>query len=171
MRAALRLRALTEEEDRVIGKLVRSQTASVRLVQRAKVVHLASQGKTIPQITAELGCAPNGVRKWFKRFEAQGLAGLEDAPRSGAPSRYTVENKAQVVATALTPPGELGLPYSSWTFERLAAYVREQLGLSMKKTRIFAILRDEGLRWRKQETWFGERLDPEFARKRGQLKR
>lgn len=167
----LRLRALTDEETRVIGKLVRSQTASVRLVQRAHIVQLASQGKTIPQITAELGCAPNVVRKWFKRFEAQGLAGLEDAPRSGAPSRYTAENKARVLAAALTPPGDLGLAYSSWTFERLAAYVREQLGLALKKTRIFEILRDEGLRWRKQESWFGERLDPEFARKRGRLKR
>ena len=167
MHAPLRLRVLTEEEDRVIGKLVRSQTASVRLVQRAKIVQLASQGKTIPQITAELGCAPNAVRKWFKRFDQEGLAGLEDAPRSGAPSRYTAENKARVVAAALTPPRDLGLPYSSWTFERLAAYVREQLGVQMKKTRIFEILRDEGLRWRKQENWFGERLDPEFAQKRG----
>src|SRR6266851_3249903 len=25
----------------------------------------------------------------------------------------------------------------------------------------------EGLRWRKQEGWFGERIDPEFAEKRG----
>ena len=171
MRAPLRLRALTEEEDRVIGKLVRSQTASVRLVQRANIVHLASQGETIPQITAELGCAPNVVRKWFKRFDKEGLAGLEDAPRSGAPSRYTAENKARVVAAALTPPRDLGLPYGSWTFERLAAYVREQLGFPMKKTRIFEILHEEGLRWRKQESWFGERLDPEFALKRGPLKR
>jgi transposase len=171
MRAPLQLRALTEEEERVIGKLVRSQTASVRLVQRARIVQLASQGKTIPQITAQLGYAPNVVRKWFKRFAAQGLAGLEDAPRSGAPSRYTAENKARVVAAALTHPRDLGLPYRSWTFERLAAYVREQVGLPLKKTRSFEILRDEGLRWRTQETWFGERLDPAFAEKRGRSKR
>jgi transposase len=162
----LRLRALSEEEARVIGKLVRSQTASVRLVQRAKIVQLASQGKTIPQITTELGCAPNVARKWFKRFGAQGLAGLQDAPRSGAPSRYTGENKALVIATARTRPSELGLPYSSWTFERLATYLHEEVGLTMKKTRIFELLQDEGLRWRKQETWFGERLDPAFAAKR-----
>ncbi|MBF6591107.1 MAG: helix-turn-helix domain-containing protein [Ktedonobacterales bacterium] len=170
MCAPLRLRPLTEEEVRVIGKLVRSQTASVRLVHRAKIVHLASQGQTIPQITAALGCAPNVVRKWFKRFAAQGLAGLDDAPRSGAPARYTADQKAQVLAAALTCPQDLGLSYSSWTFERLAAYVREHLGLPMKKTRIFEILRDEGLRWRKHETWFGERLDPEFAQKRGSSK-
>lgn len=163
----LRLRALTDDEARVIGKLVRSQTASVRLVQRATIVQQASQGKTIAQIAAALGCAPNVARKWFKRFDAQGLAGLEDAPRSGAPSRYTAENKARVLAAALTPPRALGLPYSSWTFERLASYVHEQVGLQLKKTRIFEILHDEGVRWRKQERWFGERLDPEFAQKRG----
>ena len=167
----LRLRPLTEEEARVIPKLARSQTASARLVQRAQIIQLASQGQTIAEIAAQTQCAANSVRKWFKRFSDQGLAGLNDAPRSGAPSRYTAENKALVVATARTRPSELGLAYSSWTFERLAAYLQEQQGVQMKKTRIFEILQDEGLRWRKQETWFGERLDPEFALKRGHLKR
>jgi transposase len=165
------LRPLSDEEARVIGKLSRSQTASIRLVQRARIIELASQRKTIPQIIAQVGCAPNVVRKWFKRFQEQGLAGLQDAPRSGAPSRYTAENKALVIATARTRPSDLGLSYGSWTFERLAAYLREQRGVQMKKTRIFEILREEGLRWRKQETWFGERLDPDFTAKRGRLKR
>jgi transposase len=167
----LRLRPLSDEEARVIKKLSRSQTASVRLVQRARIIELASAGKTIPQIIVQVGCAPNVVRKWFKRFSEQGLAGLQDAARSGAPARYTAENKALVIATARTRPSELGLSFGSWTFERLAAYLHEHHGVQMKKTRIFAILRDEGLRWRKQETWFGERLDPEFTAKRGRLKR
>lgn len=162
----LRLRALTEEEARVIPKLARSQTASARLVQRAQIIHLASQGKPILEIAVEAQCAPNMVRKWFKRFSTQGLVGLNDAPRSGAPSRYTAENKAQVVATARTRPSDLGLAYRSWTFERLATYLHDALGVQMKKTRIFEILQEEGLRWRKQETWFGERLDPEFAKKK-----
>ena len=107
------------------------------------------------------------VRKWWKRFEQQGLTGLEDAPRPGAPARYTVENKARVLEAALTRPTDLGLAFNCWTFERLAAYVHEHLGIQMKKTRIFEILHKEGLRWRQQETWFGERLDPDFAKKRG----
>jgi len=166
----LRIRDLTEEELRVIAKLTRSQTASIRLVQRARIIQAASQGKTIAQISAELALNANVVRKWFKRFETQGVAGLDDAPRSGAPTRYTPENTARVIATAKTRPTALGLPYSSWTFERLATYLHDQLGLTMKKTRIFELLQAEGLRWRKQETWFGERLDPEFAQKRGRSK-
>ncbi len=137
----------------------------------AQIIHLASQDKTISQIADELGCGTNVVRKWFKRFSVQGLAGLNDAPRSGAPSRYTPENRAHVVATARTRPSDLGLPFGSWTFERLATYLHEVVGLPLKKTRIFEILQEEGLRWRRQETWFGERLDPAFAEKRGASKR
>ena len=167
MRAPLRLRPLTEEEERVITKRARSQTASVRLVHRAKIIALAHEGKSIPQIVQQLGMTERIVRKWWKRFEQQGLAGLQDAPRQGAPSRYSAEDKARVLEIARKRPSELGLPYGSWTFERLASYVKEQLGIAMKKTRIFEILQEEGLQWRKQETWFGERLDPEFAQKRG----
>lgn len=170
MRGPLRLRALTEEEERVIKKLAHSRTASARLVQRAKIIEETRQGHTIPQIMEHLHMTERIVRKWWKRFEQQGLAGLEDAPRPGAPSRYTTENKARVLEAALTRPKDLDLEFSSWTFERLAAYVKEHLGLQMKKTRIFEILQEEGLRWRKQETWFGERLDPEFAQKRGSSK-
>jgi transposase len=167
MRTPLRLRPLTQEEERVIRKLAHAQTASVRLVERAKIIELASQGQTIPRIVERLHTTERLVRKWFKRFEQQGLAGLNDAPRPGSPTRYTPENKARVLEAARTRPSDLGLPYHCWTFERLAAYVKEHLGLQMKKTRIFEILQDEGLRWRKQETWFGKRLDPEFAKKRG----
>jgi transposase len=170
MRTPLCLRPLTAEEKRVITKLSRSQTASARLVERAKILQLGSEGQNVQQIARSLDIHEKTVRKWFKRFEHVGLAGLEDAPRAGAPSRYTPENKARVLQVARTRPSELGLPFGSWTFERLASYVKEQLGLHMKKTRIFEILQEEGLRWRKQETWFGKRLDPEFVQKRGPSK-
>jgi transposase len=170
MRGPLRLRQLTSEEERVISKLARSQSASKRLVERAKIIALAKEGRTIPQIMQQLHLSEHMVRKWWKRFEQQGLAGLEDAPRPGAPSRYTPENKARVLQAALTRPTDLNLGFSNWTFERLAVYVREHLGIQMKKTRIFEILQDEGLRWRQQETWFGGRLDPDFVKKRGPSK-
>ncbi len=167
MRTPLCVRPFTPEEKRVITKLSQSQTASARLVERAKILRLGSEGQSVPQIAQALRLNEKTVRKWFKRFGQEGLAGLEDAPRSGAPSHYTVDNKARVLQAARTRPSSLGLPYQSWTFERLAAYVKEHLLIGMKKTRIFAILQEEGLRWRKQETWFGQRLDPEFAEKRG----
>jgi len=163
MQTPLRLRDCNEEEKRVITKLARSRTAPVRLVERARILKLGSEGQTVPQIAQAMGLNEKTVRKWFRRFEQDGLAGLEDSPRPGTPSRYTTRNKRRVLRAARTHPRKLGLPYSYWTFERLAAYVREQLGLQMKKTRIFEVLMEEGFNWRQQEAWLGERPDSEFV--------
>jgi transposase len=111
------------------------------------------------------------VRDWIKRFNTRGVAGLEDRPRAGRPPTYTPEQVAKVVATALTSPEALDLPFASWTLDRLAAYLNEHAAIAIKRSRIDEILVNEGLRWRKHETWFGERVDPAFAEKRGGSRR
>ena len=73
--------------------------------------------------------------------------------------------------TALTAPKALSLPFACWTLDRLQAYLREVKGLGVKRSRIDELLLREGLRWRQQETWFGERVDPAFAEKRGSSRR
>ena len=61
----------------------------------------------------------------------------------------------------------MGQPFACWTLDRLAAYLSESKEIAMKRSRISELLVAEGLRWRQQETWFGERVDPDFAEKRG----
>ncbi len=72
-----------------------------------------------------------------------------------------------MVAASLTKPDDLGLPFGSWTLDRLTAYLHEEKGILIGRSRIGELLQAEGLRWRTQETWFGERPDPAFAEKRG----
>jgi transposase len=167
MRTPIRVRELTDEEAAAVKRLAHSRTDPARTVERAKIVWLSSQGLLVPAIAAQLRLAAKTVRLWLKRFNADGLAGLKDGARSGRPATYAPEEVGEVVATALTNPQTLGLPFASWTLDRLEAYVNETKGIEIKRSRIDEILLDEGLRWRKQETWFGERVDPEFAEKRG----
>jgi transposase len=103
------------------------------------------------------------------RFDDEGLVGLQDKPRRGRPSTYPREAVGLVVATALTAPPTLGLAFASWTLDRLAAYLAAHHSVAMKRSRIDELLLAEGLRWRKHATWFGERVDPAFAEKRGRL--
>jgi len=167
MRTPVRVRELTAQEVEAVKRLAHSRTEPARRVERAKIVWLSHEGQRVPAIAAELHLAAATVRAWLKRFNGQGLPGLEDAARSGRPTTYTTEEVGEVVAAALTNPQSLGLPFASWTLDRLAAYLNETKGIGIKRSRIDEILLDEGLRWRKQETWFGERVDPEFAEKRG----
>ena len=151
--------------------LARSRTAAARRVERARIVWRASHGETPPSIAETLGLSAETVRRRIRRFNAEGLAALEDHPRSGRPATYSADEVAAVIAAALTDPRRVGLPFASWTLDRLAAYLLEHKGIAMRRSRIDEILLKEGLRWRRQETWFGERVDPEFAEKRGASRR
>ena len=164
---ALQLRSLTAEEHDIIRQLAQSRTAAARTVERAKIIWLASQGRRVPAIARELRLGDETVRLWLKRFNADGLAGLRDRPRSGRPATYTAEQAGEVVALSLTDPRSLDLPFASWTLDRLRAYLHEVKGIPMSRARIGKLLVAEGLRWRTQESWFGERVDPAFAEKRG----
>jgi transposase len=110
-----------------------------------------------------LGVSRPTVYTWIRRFNAQGPEGLYDQPRSGRPASYPPEQVAEVLAAAMTDPQSLGLPFGSWTLDRLQAYLNEHKKIPIKRSRIDEILLAEGLRWRKQECWFGERIDPDFA--------
>jgi transposase len=181
----LRVRDLSDDERTVLDRVVRSRTASVRRVERARIVWQASQGRPVSAIATDLGVSERTVRRWVKRFNAHGLDGLVDEPRSGHPPTYSSEQVGEVLAAALSKPADLGLPFASWTLDRLEAYLNEQKSIPIKRSRIDELLIDEGLRWRTQEGWFGERaapaqqeptsareekpIDPEFAQKRGRL--
>jgi transposase len=163
----LEVRELTETERESIQQIARSRTAAVRQVERARIIQASSEGGSIADIASRFQLKEAKVRKWIKRFNEAGLAGLEDEARSGRPATYPPEAVSEVIAIALTNPQSLDLPFASWTLDRLAAYLNEVKGISIKRSRIDDLLLREGLRWRQQESWFGERVDPDFAAKRG----
>ena len=163
----VRLRELTADEREAVRRLVRSRTAPARAAERAKIVWLASLGWEAAAVARELRLSGKTVRRWIGRFNAAGPEGLRDRPRAGRPARYAPEQVGAVVALALSDPDALDLPFGSWTLDRLETYLNELGDIPIRRTRIAEVLRAEGLRWRTQEGWFGERVDPAFAEKRG----
>ena len=186
----LRARELTVSEVESVERWARSRTEPARVVERAEIIRRAHAGEPVRMIAREMGVGVGTVRLWVKRFNAAGVDGLADEPRAGRPPTYTPEDVGEVVAAALTKPTDIGLPFGAWTLDRLAAYLNEEKGIPIKRSRIDEVLVAEGLRWRQQETWFGERagvarppgedggtqraeppVDPAFAQKRGPSRR
>src|SRR5262245_13024689 len=168
---ALRVRAMRDTEVETIRRRAYSRTAPARTVERARIIWLAHQGRRVPAIAQELHVPPTTVRSWLMRVHRQGLAGLQEKPRPGRPPRYTPEQVSEVIATSLTNPQELSLPFASWTLDRLATYRQEVKGIPIKRTRMDELGLAAGWRWRTQETWCGERVDPAFADNRGSSRR
>jgi transposase len=158
---------MREEDSATIRRLAHSRTAPARAVQRARIVWLAHRGQRVSAIAQELHLTPTTVRSWLKRFHRQGLTGLEEQPRPGRPATYSPEQVSEVMATALTAPQTLSLPFACWTLDRLQAYLHEVKGMWLKRTRMDELWLAEGVRGRQQETWVGERVDPALAEKRG----
>src|SRR5918912_2572257 len=98
------LRDLTAEEASAVKALARSRTAPAQRVERARLVWRASRGETPPSIAAALGVSAETVRRRIRRFNAEGLAALEDHHRSGRPTTYSADAVATVIAAALTRP-------------------------------------------------------------------
>ena len=163
----IRVRALSTEEQAELTRRARSRTLGAGRVKRAQLVLLAVAGHTAEEIAEILRLHARTARFWLKRFNAHGLAGLEESDRPGRPPIYSAEQVGAVIEAALTRPADLGLPFASWTLDRLVAYLSETKGIAMRRSRIGEVLQREGLRWRQEETWFGARVDPDFARKRG----
>ena len=82
---------LTEEQREQLEGLVRAGSTPQALAFRARVVLRAAEPDHPPnlQIAAELVCHRHTVGHWRGRYLEQGLAGLQDAPRSGRPRRFS----------------------------------------------------------------------------------
>jgi len=104
----------------VLTARARSGRGQHRDVLRARIVLAAAGDRTNSAIAAELAISVETVRKWRKRFHAEGMAGLTDRPRSRRPRVFTATQVAQVKALACTPPEQAGVPLSRWSVTELA---------------------------------------------------
>jgi transposase len=141
----LRLRGLNKQEVEMLQRIVQSRSVPQRLAQRAGIIWLASQSYTVPAISRQVGLTEPRVRQWLRRFNDHGLAGLEDAPRSGRPPRHADAARELAVRLARSRPSDLGLPFEQWTLARLRQAIREQGGPDVSMGTIWKWLRREGL--------------------------
>ena len=82
---------LSQEERAKLESLVRASSTPQALVFRCRLV-LRAADPDQPcnlQIAAELDCRRQTVGQWRNRYREKGLAGLQDAPRSGRPRVFS----------------------------------------------------------------------------------
>src|SRR4051812_20317606 len=112
MGAHIKLRHVTPAERGQLEKLARSRTVPARLVERAKVLLALYRGERISRVAKELHMSRTNIYIRVRRFNEHGLHDLDDRPRSGRPPTYTAEQRAEVLAVALTKPADLKLEFA-----------------------------------------------------------
>ncbi len=137
-----------------LSSWVRSSSVRAGLAQRARIVLLAAEGVSNTEIAARVGVSRPTVIDWRARYERSGIAGLEDAPRSGRPR--AIDHDKIISETLLPPPKKLGVTH--WSSRLLAA----RLGID--NTTIARAWKAYGVQpWRAQTFKFS--TDPQLVAK------
>jgi transposase len=161
----IRLNALGPESLAELDHAYRS-SPNARLRIRALMVLLAAeQGLVAAQIAPLVRLDEETVRRWLRRYQAEGLEGLADWPRCGAPPKVTAEYRKQLLSVVRRRPRSLGLPFSLWTADRLADHLAEETGIRLSPRSIYRLLQAGGIRLsRPQHTITSP--DPEYLLKK-----
>jgi transposase len=108
--------ALNEEDRRELARRVRAQTTPHRDRQRARVILLGADGIVGRRIAIAVGLSPQAVCKWRIRFRDVGLAGLDDAERTGRPLVYGPTERLVLMAKVTEKHPEFS---SQWSHSEL----------------------------------------------------
>ena len=135
----------------ILETIARQVTASVREVERTKLILAMLEGKSNKQVSQELGYSWEKAKRWrYKwialqptldsietaieakkvRYELEKAIrdGLSDAPRSGSPGEFTAatadrHDYCQIMGISLEEPALSGRPISHWGLTELTQEV------------------------------------------------
>ena len=124
--------------------LARRPKTAQRVALRAKIVLQAVKGLSNQEIAGLLGVSGATVGKWRERYRMQGMDGLSDDPRPGAPRKMTDAQVEEAVTQTLE---SLPRAATHWSTRSLA----QKVGLS--QSAVVRIWHSFGLQPHRSETF------------------
>ena len=145
---------LREGDRERLQRLTRAFTGSAGLAQRARIVLLAADGGSNTAIAQQVGVSRPTVIGWRTRYQAKGIAGLDDEDRSGRPR--VIDRAKVITATLAPPPRKYGVTH--WSSRLLARH------LKISDNAVASIWREHGVQpWRSKSFRFS--TDPQLEAK------
>ncbi len=118
----LHVRNLSSEEIKKLQSVALSKDFTKRM--RASIILESSNGIKVSEISKELHLNKHTVRLWIKRFNQDGIQGLESRPVPGRPPSITDKQKDDIMRIALTNPRDLGMNFTTWSLSALQDHLQ-----------------------------------------------
>ena len=147
---------LKPKERAALEAQLRAATTEQRLLLRIKIVLEAAEGTSTREIARELDTTPTTVSLWRGRFAREGLAGLDDLPRSGTPPIYGEATDKRIRAVLDQPPPK---GFARWNGPLIARALGD-----VDVQYVWRSLRKQKIDLAGRKSWC-ESKDPEFAAK------
>jgi len=127
---------LRRKDRRVLESWLRTRTLPVRQLERARIVLAAADGLSSREIALEVGVARATAILWIRRYEADGVDGIErDRPRSGRPRTITREVEERVIEKTVTekPLAEVATQWSTRLMAEATGLTQTAVGRIWRK--------------------------------------
>jgi transposase len=142
-----------------LRRLARQETDG-RVACRLLGVANGLAGMSRGQAARQAGMDRQTLRDWVIRFNAEGVDGLRDRPKSGRPGWLDEGQLAAFKGLVLRGPDPERDGVSSWRAKDLCRLVEERFGVAYTENGMLRLLHDLGLSWQKARP-----IHPEADRK------
>lgn len=157
----LKVRELAQEEKDFVKQNLKSSKSFIK--DRARIINLSYEGKTVKEICKELGFHRPKIEKIISQFNGKGLKIFERSKGTGKPRRITKEQRALILQWLNTHPEKLGLHFNNWSHNKLSDYTKMQ-GIIASPSQIRRIIKQDEIKYKKKISWLYSN-DPNFAKK------
>lgn len=124
---------LTTAEQEHLAHIFKT-TTDRRLRDRCQAVLMASRGRKRKTIAQDLGVHRTTVRLWLQQYHERGLEGLQIHWSPGQPGRIPATLGPTIQEWVKAGPAGCGLDRANWTYEELATYLYQTMGITVKRT-------------------------------------
>jgi transposase len=123
------------------GLIAKTKNTSQR--QRLRVIRWALAGVTADEVATQTKLCRRQVQNWVRRFNGEGLAGLEDRAGRGRPCPLSTEQQAQFKARLATGPTAKD-EVCSLRGEDLQRILEQEFGVLRKLSSVYYLLHSLG---------------------------
>jgi transposase len=153
---------LAPEEAFLLARLATARSTPAAVAARARLLVARDFGLSLAACARSAGCCLATVKRICRRFHAGRTEAIYEAPRGGAPARYSEEDRAFFCTLVREAPEQAGLPISRWSLQWLrVAAAKAGWGRVPSRERIRRWLHAAQLAWHRTRSWETSN-DPRF---------
>ena len=117
---------LTQEERKYLKTQTRARTIQAQTVNRARILLLKADGRSINDIADKVGLNRKSVMLCISKYIDGGVENaLFDAPGRGRNTEITDDEKAWIINIACQKPVDFGYAAETWTYAKLTSYINK----------------------------------------------
>lgn len=159
---------LTKEELKLVETAIKHDKRP-EVVQRSMAVRLLHLGHKPKEVARIQAVSKPTIYGWFHRWQSGGIEALANQPKSGRPPKADDAYSLALVEVIDKEPSEVGYAFRIWTVERLSAHLEKITGIVLSESRLRALIKRKGYRYRRPKHDLGHLQDKEAKPKASEI--